>query len=132
MTASTIGLPQRPFANGEKTMRWLGMSRIALVAVAASIVVPTADVQASPSGRTRIIAQVGIGTPDCHIQGTLWRMANNCPPEAIARARQEHPIEHGPYRSYSGSYQDHSAPYWHHRYRHAHRYHHNTPVAIAH
>jgi hypothetical protein len=39
------------------------------------------------------LAQVGIGTPACHIQGTLWRMANNCPPEAVAAARQQHPAE---------------------------------------
>jgi hypothetical protein len=35
------------------------------------------------------VAQVGIGTPACHTQGTLYRMANNCPPEAIAAAHPQ-------------------------------------------
>ena len=38
---------------------------------------------------TPALSQVGVGTPDCHTQGTLFRMANHCPPEAIAKARQE-------------------------------------------
>jgi hypothetical protein len=38
---------------------------------------------------TSALAQVGVGTPDCHTQGTLYRMANHCPPEAIAAARQQ-------------------------------------------
>jgi hypothetical protein len=55
------------------------------------------------------VAQVGIGTPACHIQGTLWRMANNCPPEAVAEARQHHPIKtyrNPPDRRYSSRWQN--------------------------
>ena len=108
-------------------MHWLGVSGIALAVISASTAAPAAEVQPPPRGQTRI-AQVGIGTPDCHIQGVLWRMANNCPPEAIARARQEHPIEHGPYGSYSGSY-GHESYSGGHPHRHARRHHHGTPVA---
>lgn len=63
-----------------------------------------------------IVAQVGIGTPDCHIQGTLWRAANGCPPEAIAEARQQHPIR--PYWRhwhYSSRWQRHHAATLAHR-----------------
>lgn len=27
-----------------------------------------------------------VGTPDCHVQGRLLRVANHCPPEAISAA----------------------------------------------
>jgi hypothetical protein len=29
-----------------------------------------------------------VGTPDCHVQGRLLRMAHHCPPEAVAAARR--------------------------------------------
>jgi hypothetical protein len=63
-----------------------------------------------------IVAQVGIGTPDCHIQGTLWRAANGCPPEAIAEARQQHPIR----------------PYWQRHWHHASRWQRHHAAALAH
>lgn len=43
-------------------------------------------------------AQVGIGTPDCHTQGVLYRVANHCPPEAIARAAQRPEVVPEAYR----------------------------------
>jgi hypothetical protein len=68
-------------------------------------------------------AQVGVGEPACHTQGTLWRMANNCPPESIARARQEHPVGQYAYPS--------EGHYYHHRYGHWRHYRHHR-VSEAH
>ena len=68
------------------------MRTLMFCALFAPAILSTAAV--AEQGRTYapiVVAQVGVGTPDCHTQGTLYRTANHCPPEAIAAARQHHP-----------------------------------------
>jgi hypothetical protein len=68
------------------------MRKLLLCAVFAPAIFSSAALaQQDHSNAPIVLAQVGIGTPDCHTQGTLYRMANHCPPEAIAAARQHHP-----------------------------------------
>jgi hypothetical protein len=38
------------------------------------------------------VGWVGVGTPDCHTQGVLFRVAHNCPPAAIAEAAAAPPV----------------------------------------
>jgi hypothetical protein len=45
---------------------------------------PTISVQDAPV--LTKIGWVGVGTPDCHTQGALLRIAHHCPPAAIAEA----------------------------------------------
>jgi hypothetical protein len=85
------------------------MRKLAVYVVLASITLSNAALAGQdPLAARMIVAQVGVGTPDCHTQGTLYRMANHCPPEAIAQARQQ---------EYSAEHL--SPPRRHHRHRHA-------------
>ena len=63
------------------------LSSVALssAADAERVRLPTISVQDSAPGVARI-AWVGVGTPDCHTQGALLRIAHHCPPAAIAEA----------------------------------------------
>jgi hypothetical protein len=85
------------------------MRKLAFYAVLAPIIFASAALAGQrPLTAPMVVAQVGVGTPDCHTQGTLYRMANHCPPEAIAQARQQEYIaEHL------------NSPRRHHRHHHA-------------
>ena len=64
------------------------LSSVALssAADAERVRLPTISVQDDPAPAVTRIAWVGVGTPDCHTQGALLRIAHHCPPAAIAEA----------------------------------------------
>ena len=63
------------------------LSSVALstAADAEHVGLPTISVQRPDPALTKV-GWVGVGTPDCHTQGALLRIAHHCPPAAIAEA----------------------------------------------
>jgi hypothetical protein len=85
------------------TMASMGL--LSTAAIAETVAAPT------PPPAVIRVGYVGIGTPDCHQQGVLFRFAHHCPEAAIADAVTNPPIRYinPPRPHYLGHRQKHAS-----------------------